>query len=116
MKKMLITLIGVCSILFALGMMNVSAETNGIYTYTVSNGKVTITDCSTSVSGNIVIPETLGGYPVTSIGDEAFYDCISLTSITIPNSVTSIGDGAFLCCGSLTSVTIGNALLPHGWQ
>ncbi len=36
----------------------------------------------------------------------AFYDCDSLTSITIPNSVTSIGYGAFYGCSSLTSITI----------
>ena len=43
---------------------------------------------------------------VTSIGDDAFYDCDALQSITIPNSVTSIGYGAFNDCGALKSVTI----------
>ncbi len=48
-----------------------------------------------------VIPDS-----VTSIGDDAFCDCESLTSITIPDGVTSIGDSAFCTCTSLTSVTI----------
>ena len=43
------------------------AETEGNYTYTVTNGEATITDFSTSVSGSITIPLTLGGYPVTNI-------------------------------------------------
>ena len=43
---------------------------------------------------------------VTSIGDSAFTDCTSLTSVDIPNSVTSIGDEAFISCRSLTSVNI----------
>ena len=43
---------------------------------------------------------------VTSIGDDAFSWCSSLTGITIPNGVTSIGDSAFYRCSSLTSITI----------
>ena len=54
----------------------------------------------------ITIPETIivDGitYSVTSIGYGAFYNCSSLTSITIPNNVTSIGDNAFYNCSSLT--------------
>ena len=47
---------------------------------------------------------------VTSIGDSAFENCTSLTSVTIPNDVTSIGYGVFQGCTSLTSVTIPNSV------
>ena len=50
------------------------------------------------------------GNRVTTIGQTAFSNCSSLTSVTIPNSVTTIGDNAFNGCSSLTSVTIPNSV------
>ena len=49
-------------------------------------------------------------YTITSIGDSAFGDCESLTSIALPNSVTSIGEFAFLGCLALTSIDIPNSV------
>ncbi|MBR5438986.1 MAG: leucine-rich repeat domain-containing protein [Clostridia bacterium] len=51
---------------------------------------------------------------VTSIGNSAFYNCDSLTSVTIGNGVTSIGDNAFYYCTSLTSITIPNSVTSIG--
>ena len=90
------------------------AATSGYYTYSVSGGEATITDCNTSISGEVTIPSTLGGYPVTSIGSSAFSFCTRLTSVTIPDSVTSIGSSAFYYCTSLISVTIPDSVTSIG--
>ena len=89
------------------------AATEGDYTYSESGGKATITGYFGS-GGDIIIPSTLGGYPVTGIGYQAFYKCTSLTSVTIGNSVTSIGSEAFRECTSLTSVTIPDSVTRIG--
>jgi hypothetical protein len=69
-------------------------------------------------SGNIVIPDVVVNkkisYKVTSIGDNAFYWCDSLASLTIPNSVTCIGRCAFYNCSSLTSIIIPNSVINIG--
>ena len=54
------------------------------------------------------------GENIKSIGKYAFYNCVKLTSVTIPNSVTSIGESAFYGCSSLTSVAIGNNVTDIG--
>ena len=68
---------------------------------------------STAFSGSsltsITIPMT-----VTSIGGEAFYNCVVLSSVVIPSSVTSIGNSAFQYCTGLKSITIPSSVLAIG--
>lgn len=60
--------------------------------------------------GNVVIPATINGYPVTGIATNAFANLASLTSVTIAGSVTNIANSAFSGCSNLTSVVFsGNA-------
>ena len=51
---------------------------------------------------------------VTSIGDDAFFGCRSLSNIVIPDSVTSIGDGAFFGCSSLSNIVIPDSVISVG--
>lgn len=55
----------------------------------------------------VVIPPTIISWPVTKIGEDAFQDNTTITSVTIPDSVTEIGANAFAGCTNLTSVTYG---------
>ena len=67
-----------------------------------------VVDCDSSVTAANIRSDTVG------IADSAFYDCTTLKSVTIPDSVTSIGRYAFRNCSSLTSVTIGNGVTSIG--
>lgn len=121
-------------------------EVDGIY-YIINGNQATVTYKGASssqylneYSGSITIPSTVAyngtTYTVVSIGNEAFYECYSLTGISIPNtvntiskrafyrckltsmdipnSVTNIGDEAFSQCSGLTRITIPNSVTNLG--
>ena len=120
MKKLWHSTIALILILAALFIPAVTAEeapteyTSGDYRYTLQpDGTAAIVKYTGSAS-ILSIPDTLDGYAVTAIGNEAFRSCESLKNITIPDSVTSIGDGAFSGCSSLTSVTIPDGVTSIG--
>lgn len=82
-------------------------------TYTViADGQVSVRAANTELSGEVSIPEvarntkTQKSYTVTAIADEAFKDCASMISLTIPKSVTTIGNQAFTGCTALTAFDV----------
>ena len=94
---------------------------NGIsWTYTVTNGKASIGNGTSSAvspyleSSTITVPSELGGYPVTRIGANAFKECQNLKKVTIPDTVTSIGSNAFYRCTSLWIVDIPDSVMNIG--
>lgn len=85
----------------------------GLYYNVTDTGEIEITGCYEYVR-KVNIPIEIDGKSVTSIGSSAFYDCTSLTEITIPDSVTSIGQYAFCGCTSLTEITIPDSVTSIG--
>jgi hypothetical protein len=85
------------------------------FNYTTNDSTVIITGYTGS-GGDVEVPNTIDGLPVTSIGDEAFAYCTTLTNVTIPNSVTNIGSYGFQSCINLGRVTIpeGVTTIPEG--
>ena len=89
--------------------------------YTSNDGKIVTPDDSSAFGATIISNTYIDGVgviefdaPIITIGDSAFYWCLSLTTVTIPDSVTTIGAEAFYYCRSLTSVTIGDSVTTIG--
>ena len=95
---------------YGLTSMSVEPE-NSVYDSRNGCNAIIENETNTLIAGcrNTIIPNS-----VTSIGDNAFDECIWLASISIPNSVTSIGSSAFSGCSGLTSVTIPNSVTSIG--
>ena len=88
---------------------NIYTDNQGIV-YQLNGNFITVTGTSTNFSGGeITIPTTIekGGisYPVTGVGDWAFWVCSALESVTFSGNADSIGDYAFYSCDALESVT-----------
>ena len=109
----------ILSVFFSISAFAYDVEVDGIYYKLITKIKVAeVTNGDNNYSGDITIPSSINvnevEYSVTSIGENAFYYCRGLTSVTIPNSVTSIDACAFSGCSSLTSVTIPNSVTSIG--
>lgn len=101
-------LIGRALALWALaGLFGISAkaDTFGGFTYTTNSTSATIT-AYTGTGGDVVIPDVLGGKPVTQIQSKAFYYRSDLTSAVIPASVQTIGTFNFASCFGMTSINV----------
>ena len=93
-------------------------QENEVLRNALSQSTFFIPEGTTTITESIITDRTKCFYyipnSVTSIGNYAFWECTSLTSITIPNGVTSIGNYAFLGCTNLTSITISDSVTSIG--
>ena len=83
------------------------------FEYGASNGRAIIRKYK-GAGGTVEISATLGGYPVTGIKMQAFIECTSLKSVSMPESMTWIGDSAFAGCTGLEQVEISPNLTTIG--
>ncbi|MGJ8641836.1 MAG: leucine-rich repeat protein [Luteolibacter sp.] len=83
------------------------------FTYETNGGEVTVTRYY-GTGGDVVIPQTYDGNPVTTIGSNAFSNQTEITSIEIPEGVTSIENFAFGGCSQMTSVLLPDSLISMG--
>ena len=120
MKKRVLSLLLVLMMIASLVPTAAMAYSSTDIAYAVTGGNIyfnestgTITDCDRSVT-EAIIPSEINGVAVTSIGDYAFYNCSSLTSIVIPNGVTVIAYETFSGCSSLENVTIPDSVTSIG--
>ncbi|MCL2695046.1 MAG: leucine-rich repeat domain-containing protein [Clostridiales bacterium] len=110
MKRTFTLVLAVVLCLGALPLMSLAAI-SGDYEYTALGGGTAEIVKYRGTGGSITIPSTLGGYPVTAIGTEAFRDSANLLSVVIPNGVTTIGSGAFHNCGKPASITVPGSVI-----
>lgn len=114
MQKKLFTL--VLMLIVAINTFAYDFESNGIYYKILSKEKHTCAvtyqseTSSKEYAGNLVIPSTVQDndgvdYTVSAISDYAFWGCVELQNVVIPNTVTEIRDDAFGRCSSLSNIT-----------
>ena len=102
-----VTNIGVSAFAFCDGLTSIDVDANNAH-YTSRDGVLFDKEMTALMQYPVGNSRTCYDIPdsVTSIGNYAFSDCLSLASITIPDSVTSIGRDAFNGCIGFTSVII----------
>ena len=92
----------------------ITDRVSGNYRYATNDDTATITGY-TGPGGEVTIPGTINGLPVTGIGYRAFAINATLTGVVIPDGVTTIGTEAFYFCKGLTSVTIPDSVTTIGY-
>lgn len=90
-----------------------AAEEPDGFIHTVINNEVTIIGY-TGEPVFIEIPETIDGFPVTRIRDNAFFNCSSLKQISLPSSIKEIGHHTFYACSALESIVLPQSLEELG--
>ncbi len=80
--------------------------TSGDYRYTLNEDGCAVISKYSGWDKELTIPSELDGHPVKGIGDEVFFDCSNLISVTIPDSVTDLGANPWKYCDNLNTISV----------
>ena len=116
MRKILITLLALISLVFVLTSCSGSEPEFNFERCDADSYMVSITNADKVKVKTIVIPDTYEGKPVTAVKQEGFANIKSVKKIIIPDSIKTIGDSAFANCKKLTRVEIGRGVEEIGGQ
>lgn len=123
-----LALVAMCQSVFAYDFSAVAQSGQTLY-YNIINGEAQVTYHSwptgpnayaySNLAGALTIPGSVTDgrftYAVTSIGNDAFYGCSGLTSVTIPNTVLEVENYAFYGCTNLDNVTLSDNITSIGY-
>lgn len=137
MKRKIFSLLLILSM--AVSLLPAGAMAAEAFSFSVNNGEATLIGCASTVTGDVVIPDSYLGNPVTAIGDRAFlnadragitaltipegvkrigwFSCaelVNLTSVTLPSSLEILDEGAFNGCASLKEIQIPDRVTEIG--
>jgi len=108
MKRVFLTVF--CTLLTVMALpltVGVSAESDGMYTYLVlTRDQTVVIQSYDGPGGHVTVPDTLGGYPVSEIGMDAFEDRDDLLSLTLPDGLTEFSPYACSGCDRLQAFRV----------
>lgn len=127
MKKLLSLAMAICVIMSVTAIAPISAEasetpaitagaalTSGDFEYQPIDGSTAKITKYSGSDAQVDVPSNIENYTVTNIDDSAFINCLSVKSVTIPDSVTYIGEKAFQGCMYLTDLKLSNNITGFG--
>jgi len=114
MKRTLIVIALIAALIAPIWAQDYGTTPDGFYWELTPDGRGIIVGDYTGTATSVRIPDRINNLPVVQIGDSAFYQKNTITSVVMPNTVTSIGETAFQRCTRLTSVTFSSSLTTIG--
>ncbi len=94
--------------------VSASAVTYDGIIYSVYDNECAVVGCENELSGDVKVRDYVDGKVVVAIGEEAFRNQLSISSVELPDTITTIGDSAFLGCANLLSFDMPESVVNLG--